>query len=219
MKYRLSSWSASQAVRRIRALHTEPFATTQRPVPRSRPGTAAGPATLVRSWPQGPRVLDHGHPERRTEDPGSGNNAVFTLPAVPELALRRAGRPLLSELLDSPHPLMGKDLDLLTKYSKDSIHTAVELLTRVISAVEWVSRHSHENRPHGESRVISAEPGALGEAIFRLVRRLVSQGLQDAKLRVSHPAPICRTRLWGRYRVDCGQMTPGEIHGHNAAFE
>jgi hypothetical protein len=177
MKYRLSPWSASQAVRWIRALHTEPFATTQRPVPRSRPGTAAGPATVVRSWPQGRRVLDHGHPERRTEDPGSGNNAVIALPAVHELALRRAGRPLLSELLDSPHSLMGKDLDLLTKYSKDPVHTAVELLTRVISAVEWVSRHRHENGPHGESRVISAEPGALGEAIFRLVRRLVSQGL------------------------------------------
>lgn len=43
----------------------------------------------------------------------------------------------ISELLDSTHSLMGKALDLLTKHSKGPVHTAVDLLTRVISAVEW----------------------------------------------------------------------------------
>lgn len=43
----------------------------------------------------------------------------------------------VSELLDSTHSLMGKALDLLTKHAAGPVHTAVELLTRVISAVEW----------------------------------------------------------------------------------
>lgn len=43
----------------------------------------------------------------------------------------------VSELLDSTHSLMGKALDLLTRHSKGPVNTAVELLARVISAVEW----------------------------------------------------------------------------------
>ncbi|MFM9432000.1 type ISP restriction/modification enzyme [Arthrobacter sp. MP_2.3] len=54
------------------------------------------------------------------------------------LDLKNAKLHDVSELLDSTHSLMGKALDLLTKYSKGPVHTAVELLTRVISAVEWL---------------------------------------------------------------------------------
>lgn len=53
------------------------------------------------------------------------------------LDLKNAKLHEVSELLDSTHSLMGKALDLLTKYSKGPVHTAVELLTRVISAVDW----------------------------------------------------------------------------------
>jgi Type ISP C-terminal specificity domain/N-6 DNA Methylase len=53
------------------------------------------------------------------------------------LELKNAKLHDVSELLDSTHSLMGKALDLLTKHSKGPVHTAVELLTRVISAVEW----------------------------------------------------------------------------------
>lgn len=53
------------------------------------------------------------------------------------LDLKNAKLHDVSELLDSTHSLMGKALDLLTKHSKGPVHTAVELLTRVISAVQW----------------------------------------------------------------------------------
>jgi Type ISP C-terminal specificity domain/N-6 DNA Methylase len=53
------------------------------------------------------------------------------------LDLKNAKLHDVSEMLDSTHSLMGKALDLLTKHSKGPVHTAVELLTRVIAAVEW----------------------------------------------------------------------------------
>lgn len=43
----------------------------------------------------------------------------------------------VSELLDSTHSLMGKALDLLTRHTEGPVNTAVELLTRIVAAVEW----------------------------------------------------------------------------------
>jgi hypothetical protein len=53
------------------------------------------------------------------------------------LELRKAKLHDISELLDSTHSLMGRALDLLTKHATGPVSTAIDLLTRVISSVEW----------------------------------------------------------------------------------
>lgn len=53
------------------------------------------------------------------------------------LELRKVKLHDVSELLDSTHSLMGKALDLLTKHATGPVSTAVDLLTRVISSVDW----------------------------------------------------------------------------------